>query len=41
MSPQTFDGFSPLPLRLPIASGLSILLWLSVIACGRTIAFVD
>jgi hypothetical protein len=29
------------PLRLRVAGALSILLWLGVIACGRTIAFVD
>jgi hypothetical protein len=29
------------PLRLRVAGGLSIMLWLGVIACGRAIAFVD
>jgi hypothetical protein len=29
------------PLRLRAAGGLSILLWLAVIVCGRAIAFVD
>jgi hypothetical protein len=29
------------PMRLRLAGALSITLWLAVIACGRTIAFVD
>jgi hypothetical protein len=37
---QDAVGIAP-PLRLRVAGALSILLWLSVIACGRTIAFVD
>lgn len=37
---QTYDGAGP-PMRLRAAGALSILLWLSVIACGRLLAFVD
>ncbi len=37
---QDAIGSAP-PARLRIAGGLSIALWLAVIACGRTIAFVD
>jgi hypothetical protein len=33
-------GAAP-PVRLRLAGGVSIVLWLSVIACGRMIAFVD
>jgi hypothetical protein len=33
-------GAAP-PVRLRLAGGMSIVLWLAVIACGRTIAFVD
>lgn len=29
------------PMRLRVAGALSIVLWLAVIACGRSIAFVD
>jgi hypothetical protein len=29
------------PLRLRIAGGLSIMLWLAVIACGRMLAYLD
>jgi hypothetical protein len=36
---QTATGVMP-PLRLRVAGALSMLLWLSVIACGRLIAFV-
>jgi hypothetical protein len=37
---QALVGVSP-PLRLKIAGALSIGLWLSVIVCGRMLAFVD
>lgn len=37
---QAAAGVGP-PLRLRVAGALSIGLWLSVIACGRMIAFVD
>src|SRR4029453_149082 len=37
---QTKVGVAPTP-RLQLAGALSILLWLSVIVCGRMIAFVD
>jgi hypothetical protein len=37
---QTASGATP-PRRLRVAGALSIALWLSVIACGRMLAFVD
>jgi len=37
---QAKVGVAP-PLRLRLAGALSIVLWLSVIACGRMLAFVD
>jgi hypothetical protein len=37
---QDLVGVAP-PLRLRVAGALSIVLWLAVIACGRSIAFVD
>ena len=37
---QDLVGVAP-PRRLRVAGALSILLWLAVIACGRSIAFVD
>jgi hypothetical protein len=37
---QTATDVMP-PLRLQVAGGLSMLLWLSVIVCGRMIAFVE
>ena len=36
----TQTGVAP-PMRLRVAGALSILLWLSVITCGRLLAFVD
>ena len=37
---QATVGVAP-PLRLRLAGALSIVLWMSVIACGRMLAFVD
>ena len=37
---QAAVGVAP-PLRLRLAGALSIVLWMSVIACGRMLAFVD
>jgi hypothetical protein len=37
---QTATGVMP-PLRLRITGALSIMLWLSVIVCGRMLGFVD
>ena len=37
---QTAVGVMP-PLRLKLAGAASIMLWLSVIACGRMLAFVE
>ena len=37
---QNEIGTTP-PLRLRASGALSIILWLSVIACGRFVAFVD
>lgn len=36
----TFIGAAP-PMRLRVAGALSIALWLSVLVCGRMLAFVD
>jgi hypothetical protein len=35
----TLDAYARLPARMRFAAGLSILLWLGVIACGRMLAY--
>jgi hypothetical protein len=36
-----WDNDTRLPLRARLAGGLSILLWVAVVACGRWIGFYD
>jgi hypothetical protein len=39
--PENLDRTSQPPLRAKIAGGLSLVLWLSVMTCGRWIAYYD